>query len=139
MMLLVSNAASVIQGAIARGSEVSELKTIIYLLGGGMAAYILKMVFDFLKWILGKGNGHKNEARVVVEKCAFQPFKDSNEYKEFSQDVRLSHGFAQASLNRIEVCASKENDSMIRMTTILEEISKKNDRQINLLEMLVKK
>lgn len=130
MLMLLTNFMQQAQPVIPSLKELKELQTPIWLLSGGVGIIILVIVFNFIKGILpmkAMTNG-KNGM------CKFMPFRDSQEFKEFSKCVSIAHDRAQGSLDRIERESGIANDVATRLTVVFESLEKGQDRQITILE-----
>ena len=77
----------------------SELTTISYLLGGGMALLILKEVFGYLKTLKRPGNGNAGGPNAM--------------------EVAVSHALQSATLLRLENSATAQVSALVEITRVL--------------------
>lgn len=90
-----------------------ELRSLIWLLGGGMSLLILKEVFNFVKSFNRKnGDGH--------------PPLVSDKWIAHQEENKMAHSDQKSSLGRLETESNAQTKSLIEITERLAQINRGN-------------
>jgi len=103
-------------GMTALPQVASELRALMFLLGGGMSLLILKEVFTFVKTIKKNGDSSQSQKRCI----------DTDKWSAHTAETSTAHIVQLAGLTRIETALLEQTKALIEVTERLRQTNTGN-------------